>query len=57
MATATPIAVTRLTTDTVMEATSTMVDVLVIPGHFVLVLMIIQVSLQDFTVPVVLFVL
>lgn len=52
MATATPIAVTRLTTDTVMEATSTMLDVLVVPGQSVLALMILQVSLQDLTVPV-----
>ena len=52
MATATPIAVTRLTTDTVMEATSTMLDVLVVPGRSVLALMILQVSLQDLTVPV-----
>lgn len=37
MATATPIAVTRLTTDTVMEATSTMLDVLEGFGYLVLV--------------------
>ena len=35
MAIATPIAVTRLTTDTVIEATSTMLDVLEGFGHFV----------------------
>ena len=45
MATATPIAVMRLTTDTVMEATSTMFDALEVFGHFVLASMILVVAL------------